>query len=165
MSNSFLKYFFVTITSFWILCLDQASKIYVHTQMTKEEPKVLIEGFFNISYVTNSGGVFGLFNNGPEGLRIFLFLLIPLACFVFIFLMLRDTKHPFHVIALSFILGGALGNYFDRLRLGYVVDFLDLYIGTWHWPTFNFADSFIVIGVSILSFFYIQEYRIKKNSK
>ena len=164
MESPFLKYFFVTLISSWVFCLDQASKIFIHTQFSslKKEPLVVIDGFFNISYVTNTGGAFGLFHGGPELLRILLFLLVPIFCFVLIFIMLREAKHPLHVLAVGFILGGALGNYVDRLRLGYVVDFLDLYVKNWHWPTFNFADSFIVLGVSLLSFFYWIEYQDSK---
>ena len=165
MSNPLLKYFFVIVTASWVLCLDQASKIFIHTQFPRQEAKALIKGFFNISYVTNSGGAFGLFNGGPEWIRILLFILAPLICFVFIFAMLRDTKEALPILALSFILGGALGNYVDRVRLGYVVDFLDLHVKGWHWPTFNFADSFIVIGVALLSFAYLKEYRLSKSSQ
>ena len=163
MSNPLFKYFFVIVTASWVLCLDQASKLFIHTQFPRQEAKALIKGFFNISYVTNSGGAFGLFNGGPEWIRILLFILIPLICFVFIFAMLRDTKQPLPILALSFILGGALGNYVDRVRLGYVVDFLDLHVKSWHWPTFNFADSFIVIGVALLSFLYFKDYWRSKN--
>ena len=154
----------VTLISFWVFCIDQATKIYVHTQIKKGSPIEVIDGFFNISYVTNSGGAFGLFNGGPEWIRVLLFLLVPLACFVLLFVMLKETENVFQVWALSFILGGALGNYIDRLRLGYVVDFLHLYIKNWSWPVFNLADSFIVVGVAILSFFYLREHReLKKH--
>ena len=149
-----------------MFCLDQASKIFVHTKLPRQESLPLIEGFFNLAYVTNRGGAFGLFHEGPEWLRILLFLLIPLIAFVFIFIMLREACRPFHVLALGFILGGALGNYVDRLRLGYVIDFLDFHIKQWHYPTFNFADSFIVIGVGLLSyFFFIEHQESKKQQK
>ena len=162
MKNSYFKAFFVTIVTAWIFCLDQAGKIFVHTQLPRQESLPIIDGFFNIAYVTNRGGAFGLFHGGPEWLRIFLFLLVPLVAFILIFIMLKEAKQPFYVLALGFILGGALGNYVDRLRLGYVVDFLDLHIKDWHWPTFNFADSFIVLGVGILSYFFFREYQDSK---
>ena len=134
MKISFWKALFIALVSFWVFCLDQASKIFVHTQLPRQESHPVIEGFFNIAYVTNKGGAFGLFHEGPEWLRVILFLLIPLLCFVLIFMMLKEAKNRFHVLALGFILGGALGNYVDRLRLGYVVDFLDFHIKDWHWP-------------------------------
>ena len=164
MSQSYGKYLFSLITSSWILCLDQASKIYIHTQVPKPYSKTIIDGFFNITYVTNSGGAFGFLNQGPEILRILLFLLVPILCVIFIFAMIKKSSDRFEILALSFVLGGAFGNYIDRLRLGYVVDFIDWHIKGWHWPTFNLADSFIVIGVAILSFIYFQDYK-KKPSK
>ena len=162
MSNPLVKYLFVTLVSSWVLCLDQATKIFIHTQFPRQESKTIIKGFFNISYVTNSGGAFGLFNDSQEWVRFVLFLLFPLVCVFLIFKMLKETEDRFQILALSFILGGAFGNYLDRVRLGYVVDFIDWHVKGWHWPTFNLADSFIVLGVAILCFFYFKEYRQSK---
>ena len=164
MSNPFVKYLTVILTTAWIFALDQATKIFIHTQFPRQESKTIIEGFFNISYVTNSGGAFGLFNEGPEWLRFILFLLFPLVCVYFIFKLLQETEDRFQILALSFILGGAFGNYLDRVRLGYVVDFIDWHFKGWHWPTFNIADSFIVIGVAVLFVFYIKDYQKSKES-
>lgn len=157
MSNSAVKYLLSLLVTGWIVCLDQASKIFVHTQMKMDEPFVVIKGFFNIAYIRNAGGAFGLFSESADWLRVVLFLFFPLVAGCVIFVMLKETKNRFQTLALSFILGGALGNYIDRIRLGYVVDFIDWYVKDWHWPTFNIADSFIVTGVSILLFFYILE--------
>ena len=165
MSNPVLKYLFVAITSAGVLSLDQASKIFVHTQMRMGEPKVVIEGFFNIAYITNSGGAFGLFGDSHEVIRIILFLLVPIICVFFIFMMLEETQNRFQVMALAFILGGASGNYLDRVSLGYVVDFIDWHVKGWHWPTFNVADSFIVTGVFIMLLSYFQEWRSEKQNK
>jgi len=165
MKSLFWKALLTATSAGWVFCLDQASKIFAHTQLIRQKPQVIIEGFFNLAYVTNKGGAFGLFHGGPEWVRIVLFLLVPLFCFVLIFIMLREAYRPLHVLALGFILGGALGNYVDRLRLGYVVDFLDFYVKDWHWPTFNFADSFIVVGVVLLSFLYFQEQRESKKAQ
>ena len=163
MSNPSVKYLFAALVSSWVLCLDQATKIFINTQFKLGESKVLIEGFFNISYVTNSGGAFGLFEGSHEIIRFILFLLFPIICVVLIFMMLGETQDRFQVLALSFILGGAGGNYMDRVRLGYVVDFIDWHVKGWHWPTFNIADSFIVIGVCILLLFYIRDMQSAKN--
>ena len=162
MLNPFVKYLTVIVTASWVLCLDQATKIFIHTQFPRQESKTIIEGFFNISYVTNSGGAFGLFNDSSQWIRFILFLLIPLFCIYLIFKLLQETGDRFQILALSFILGGAFGNYLDRVRLGYVVDFIDWHFKGWHWPTFNIADSFIVIGVVILSFCYIKDYQRSK---
>lgn len=166
MSNSVLKYVFTFVMGFGILCLDQASKIFIHTQMDLGESHTLISGFFNIAYVQNSGGAFGLFGESPDYIRFILFLLFPIICVALIFIMLKETENRFQVLGLAFILGGASGNYLDRVRLGYVVDFIDWHFQGWHWPTFNIADSFIVMGVGILLFFYLGEMTfIKKKSE
>ena len=162
MTQSYAKYLFSLISSSWILALDQVTKIYIHTQVPKPQgsySKTIIEGFFNITYVTNSGGAFGLLNQGPEFLKSFLFLWVPVFCIVVLLIMLKNSSNRLEILALSFVLGGAFGNYIDRLRLGYVVDFIDWHFKGWHYPTFNFADSFIVVGIGILLFIYIQEYR------
>ena len=153
MSNPLIKYLFTSVISAWVFCLDQATKTFIHTQISLEESITVIEGFFNIVYVRNSGGAFGLFESSHEIIRFILFLFFPLICVVFIFLMLRETQNRFQVLALSFILGGAAGNYLDRIRLGYVIDFIDWHAKGWHWPTFNIADSFMLIGILIILFF------------
>lgn len=166
MSHPFAKYLFVILTSSFLFCLDQASKIFIHTQFPRQTSKTIIEGFFNIAYVTNSGGLFGLFHGGPDWIRIPLFLIVPLiviALIVFIFL--REASDRLHILSFSLILGGAFGNYADRLRLGYVVDFIDWHVGDWHWPTFNLADSFIVVGVAIFFFCTVKEEYLKKQSQ
>ena len=165
MSNPIVKYLFVVLISAGVLCLDQATKIFVHIQLRMGEPIALIEGFFNISYIGNSGGAFGLFGESPDWVRFILFLFFPIVCVVLIFMMLRETQNRFQVLALSFVLGGAGGNYLDRIRMGYVVDFIDWHIKDWHWPTFNVADSFIVTGVFILLFFYLREMRWFKSQE
>ena len=157
MSNPLIKYLFTAVISFCVFFLDQATKFFIHTQISMEESKTVIEGFFNIVYVRNFGGAFGLFGNSHEWVRFILFLFFPLVCVGFIFMMLRETQNRFQILALSFVLGGAAGNYMDRIRLGYVIDFIDWHAKGWHWPTFNIADSFIVTGVSILFFFYVKQ--------
>jgi len=154
---NFYKYFLTAVVSGFIVSLDQATKLYVHTQIKLGEPIEVIRGFFNINYVRNAGGMFGIFSESSVWIRYTLFLLFPIFCVFLIFMMLKDTKHKLQIVALAFILGGAVGNYIDRVRFGYVIDFIDWYIHTFHWPTFNVADSFIVIGVSILCFFFATE--------
>ena len=154
---SFHKYILsVTIASF-IFALDQATKLYVHTQMTRGEPISVINGFFDLNYVRNAGGAFGFLSNSSDIIRYILFLIVPIFCVLILIFMLRDAKNKIQVAALSFILGGAAGNYIDRIRFGYVIDFIDWYVGKWHWPTFNIADSFIVVGVATLAFFFLTE--------
>lgn len=154
---SFYKYLLSTSIVGFVFAIDQATKMYVHTQVVRGNPISVINGFFSINYVRNSGGAFGFLSNSTEVIRYTLFLFVPIICVGLILFMLRDTKRKMEVIALSSILGGAAGNYIDRIRFGYVIDFIDWYVGKWHWPTFNIADSFIVIGVAILFFFYLTE--------
>lgn len=151
------KYLLSTAVASFVFALDQATKLYVYTQVNRGEPISVVKGFFDINHVHNSGGAFGFFSQGGDSIRFVLFLLVPIVCVGFIFLMLKDAKNKIQVVALSFILGGAFGNYIDRVRYGYVIDFIDWYVKAWHWPTFNIADSFIVIGVATLSFFYLTE--------
>ena len=157
MSSLSAKYLFIAVISACILCLDQATKIFIHTQISMGEPKTVIENFFHISYVRNTGGAFGFFAESHDFFRFILFKFFPLICVGLIFMMLKQTHDRFQVLALSFILGGAGGNYLDRIRLGYVIDFIDWHIKDWHWPTFNVADAFIVIGICILLFIYIRQ--------
>lgn len=147
------KYLYLLLISGLIISLDQITKIYIHTQFQLSESIEVIPNFFNLTYVRNYGAAFGfLAQSHPEFREIF-FLLMPPAALIFILMILRgvpdtDTKQ---VVALSLIFGGAIGNYIDRLRFRYVIDFLDFHIsGKYSWPAFNIADSCIVVGVGIL---------------
>ena len=156
-----LKYTLTACCAGFVLALDQATKVAIHTRMELHEALVIIPSFFNIYYTRNPGGAFGLFGASSEFVRFILFLFFPIVCVFIIFLMLRSTYNKLEVVALGFILGGAFGNYMDRLRFGSVIDFIDWYIivgdREWHWPTFNMADSFIVTGIFILIFCQILE--------
>ena len=164
-----LKYTLTACCAGFVLALDQATKIAIHTRMELYETIVIIPRFFNIYYTRNPGGAFGLFGASSESVRFILFLLFPVICVFIIFLMLRSAYNKLEVVALGFILGGAFGNYMDRLRFGSVIDFIDWYITVdsreWHWPTFNMADSFIVTGICLLLFCQILEsLKIKKGT-
>ncbi len=147
--QKYLKYFLFTTVSLSVLTLDQVTKLIIHTQFLLGESKEVIPGFFDLTYIRNKGGVFGLFADGNEVIRKVLFLILPVFAFILILSIIRtlETKQKYQVMAFSFIFGGAMGNYIDRIRFGYVVDFFDFYIKKWKWPAFNIGDSFIVIGV------------------
>ena len=162
MSKS-IKYLFVSAVSSFILCLDQALKILVRARIQEGKPKVILEGLFDIVYVQNTGGAFGLFAESAYWIRFILFLFFPLVCVYLIFSLLKEARSRWEVLALSFILGGAAGNYMDRIRLGYVVDFIDWHFKGWHWPAFNIADSCILIGIFATAFFYIRSNKQKNN--
>lgn len=108
--------------------------------------RIEIVPFFNIVMVWNEGVSFGLFNNLDVPIPVLLSAFSLLFSLAFVIWMLR-TQSCATALSLALIVGGALGNVIDRLRFGAVVDFLDFYIGAWHWPAFNLADSCIVLGV------------------
>lgn len=129
-----------------VILLDQFTKILVLEKIGNGTLTV-INGIFNLTLVHNTGSAFGMFRDEK-----FLFLIItPLIVLAVItYSMLQKNKSSLLMICTSLIAGGAIGNYIDRLRLGYVVDFLDFKV----WPVFNVADSCIVIG-SILMLVYV----------
>ena len=148
-----LKYLLLGSISAAVIALDQATKIYVHTQFQLHESIDVIDGFFNLTYVRNTGAAFGFLANSPEVFRELFFLSMPPIALVIIFWILRSVqeKDRLNITALSLVFGGAIGNYIDRVRFRYVIDFLDFHIDKkWSWPAFNIADSAIVVGVMIL---------------
>ncbi len=161
------KYIYLLIISAILICLDQVTKIYIHTQFHLGESVVVIKNLFNITYVRNFGAAFGfLANTHPEFREIF-FLAMPPAAILIILFILKDVQNndKWQITALSCIFGGAIGNYIDRLRFRYVIDFLDFHINEkYSWPAFNIADSAIVCGVIILVFMMLLEGKKSKKS-
>lgn len=111
----------------------------------------IVEGLFNLTYVRNSGAAFGIFAGSAEIFRRPFLILVSIVASGFIVSLLRrlaDRQRGL-IIALTFVLGGAIGNLIDRVFYGEVIDFLDFYWRNYHWPAFNIADSFITVGVAI----------------
>ena len=163
----YLKYFIFLSISFAIVALDQATKLMIHTQFHLGEKRVVIPGFFNLTYVRNTGGVFGLFSQSNEVIRLLLFLILPVLAFVLIVSIIHklDIKQKYQLLAFSSIFGGALGNYIDRIHFGYVVDFFDFHYKNYSWPAFNVGDICIVTGVfSAIFIIYSMEEKQKKPS-
>mgnify|MGYP000027956330 FL=1 len=135
-----------------IFAVDQLSKRLVTTHMVLYQSIPVVPGFLNITYIHNRGVVFGLFADASHPLAQNAILLLSLLSFGVIVIYFFFLRHENHWVTLgfSFVLGGALGNTWDRLTQGYVVDFLDFYYGEYHWPTFNFADAFITLGIGVL---------------
>lgn len=147
------KYLVLLIISGILICLDQLSKLYIHTQFRLGESFGVLPQFFNLTYVRNYGAAFGFLAESHPGFREVFFLSMPPVALVIILLILRTVQETDwkQIISLSLIFGGAVGNYIDRLRFRYVIDFLDFhYKNTYSWPAFNIADSAIVVGVFIL---------------
>ena len=135
-----------------IFALDQFAKWLVSSHMALYQSIPIIPGFFNLTYIHNRGVIFGLFSDSDSPWVENLILVLSLISFVVIALYFLFLRHEsrWTRLGFSFVLGGALGNTWDRLVQGYVIDFLDVYYGPYHWPTFNLADLFITLGIVML---------------
>lgn len=123
-----------------IFFLDQITK-FLASQFLAPHRVIKVLPFLNLVYVENTGTAFGLFRSFGSAFFIFT---ASAATLLLGYLMLKDSKNWF---AYSLIIGGAIGNITDRLFRGYVIDFVDLYLGNFHWPAFNIADTAISIGM------------------
>lgn len=134
-----------------VAVLDQVSKAVVTIKMPLHHSIAVIPGLFNLTHVHNPGGAFGFLANQSAGLRHGIFLgasLFALGLIVYFYFQTPPT-HRLLGSSLAMIFGGAIGNIIDRIRYGEVVDFLDFYLGSYHWPAFNIADSAITVGIGI----------------
>jgi signal peptidase II len=141
-----------------ILVLDQLTKWVVDRTMPLHDSIPIIDGFFNLTYIRNTGAAFGIFAGSAAAFRLPFLLLFSVLAIGFMIMMLRrlpDSEKGL-ITALALILGGALGNLIDRALYGEVIDFLDFYWASYHWPAFNVADSCITIGVAITIFYMIK---------
>lgn len=148
-----LPYFIQVV---FILVIDQIAKSVVAQSIAFGTSRSIIPGFFNLSHVRNRGAIFGFFSQSSNPLVFVLLTLASLAAFslvVYYFIKVPDSERLLK-ITLSLVLAGALGNLIDRIFKGYVIDFLDFYIGRYHWPSFNVADSCISVGAILLLFIY-----------
>lgn len=159
------KYLYLAVITGLLVAADQLVKMYIHTQFHLGESLVVIPNFFNLTYVRNFGAAFGFLAESHPTFREAFFLAMPPIALVIILMIMRgvkdnDTKQ---IVALSAIFGGAIGNYVDRLRFRYVIDFLDFHLNNkYSWPAFNIADSAIVCGVGLLLYMMLMETRQKK---
>ncbi len=132
-----------------ILVLDLVSKYWVES--TLEFGQVIpLTGFFNLVLTYNPGAAFSFLSDQSGWQRWFLSGVAGSAAILIIYLLNRYKHEKLFCLSLSLILGGALGNLYDRITLGHVVDFLDFYVGAYHWPAFNVADSAISIGAVLM---------------
>lgn len=134
-----------------VFALDFASKQWVINHLVPGHTKPLIQ-FLNLHCAHNYGAAFGILDNQEKIWPQHILSVIGIATLVAVLLMMyhRSVQQHLNNCAYALIIGGAIGNIMDRLRYGFVVDFIDVYIGTWHYPTFNLADSFICIGAIII---------------
>lgn len=149
------QYLRLTLIAGTVVVLDQITKAVILTRLALYTVIPVVPGFFNIIHIQNPGGAFGFMAQQSPAVRGVLFLLVSVLAAGLIVWLYHRTPPAQRLLsfALALIFGGALGNLIDRVRLGQVVDFLDFYLGTWHWPAFNVADSAITVGIG---FFVIQ---------
>ncbi|MBD9358880.1 signal peptidase II [Methylomonas albis] len=132
------------------LVLDQASKLAVDGSMQLFESIPLIP-YFNLTYVHNTGAAFSFLAQAGGWQRwLFAGLAVVMSSIIAVWLHRLQKHETLMAVALSLVLGGAIGNLIDRVAYGYVIDFLDVYYEDWHWPAFNIADSAICIGVGLM---------------
>ncbi|MBS3965088.1 MAG: signal peptidase II [Methylomonas sp.] len=132
------------------LMLDQASKLAVAAHFTLYESQAIMP-HVNLTYVHNTGAAFSLLADAGGWQRwLFAGLAVVMSTVITVWLARLKPHETLMAVALSLILGGAIGNLIDRVAYGYVIDFIDVYYGTWHWPAFNIADSAICIGVGLM---------------
>jgi signal peptidase II len=135
-----------------IVAFDQVTKALVDDFMMLHESRTIVEGLVRLTYVQNRGAAFGILSEAGLPYQSLMFsvvsLLALLAIALYAWRMPVQSRLP--QTALALVMGGAIGNLLDRARLGYVIDYVDVYWGAHHWPAFNVADSAITVGVALL---------------
>jgi len=135
-----------------VLMLDRITKWAIAQTIPLDDTINIIPGFFRLTHLENTGAAFSLFADSSSPFRTTLLIAFSVAALSVVSVLLWKDRRVFHsgTLALSLILGGAVGNLWDRIANGKVTDFLDFYIGIHHWPPFNIADSAIVVGALLL---------------
>jgi signal peptidase II len=145
------RYLFVSLA---VIILDQWTKWLVELHLPHHTVDTVIPGFLNLTHVRNTGVAFGMFatSSGHEG-GSWLLTLLGLAALsaVGLYFWFAPSRNRGLMVALSLVVGGAVGNLIDRISSGAVTDFIDVYVGTHHWPSFNVADSAISIGIVLMA--------------
>jgi signal peptidase II len=146
------KYHF--LIAVFVLALDRLTKSLIAHRLTLHESIPVIPGFFRIVHAENPGAAFGIFADSPSEWKVVLLILFSLIALLIVSALLWRNSHSLTTtgVGLSLILGGAVGNLWDRVVSRRVVDFLLFYVGQYQWPAFNVADSAIVIGAGLLVF-------------
>ena len=157
-----MAYFFAIMLL--VVCCDQLSKMWILKNFALYDSTVIIPGLFNLTFLRNTGAAFGMFAGHPAWWRQLFFIGVAVVALVVILFMQRrlGRQNPLYTVSLGLIGGGAVGNLIDRILYGSVVDFLDVYIGSHHWPAFNVADSAITVGVAI---FLLTQFREDRQEK
>jgi len=146
-----MRYFYFLIPLV-VFVLDRLTKILIEHQFMLYESRPIIPGFLDLTHTRNTGVAFGLFADSSSPWVPHLLTLVSATALIAI--LIYSLRQPIEnlklQLGLMLVLGGAAGNLYDRINYGYVIDFLDVFYGTYHWPTFNAADSSITIGIGLL---------------
>jgi signal peptidase II len=141
-----------------IIGLDQYTKYLAATKLINYETIPLIENVFHLTFVKNKGAAFGILQN-QKWFFVIVTIIIMLA--IIYYIIKKKPGNKLLMVSLSMILGGAVGNLIDRIRYSYVIDFFDFNLI--NWPVFNVADSFVVVGTVLLSYYLLFKYEEKKD--
>ncbi|MGE3975384.1 MAG: signal peptidase II [Bdellovibrionales bacterium] len=142
---------------------DIGTKTAINSSLVLNESFDVVPHFFSITHVKNPGVAFGLFANSQSNLKFIFIFFIPLIVILFLTYKLKSLRSRTEILGYVLIIGGAAGNFVDRMLNGHVTDFLDFHFRTFYWPVFNLADIFIVLGITLLfSLPYLKNYHRKK---
>jgi signal peptidase II len=152
MTSKFKSRFPYVVLVFAIIGLDRWTKWLVQTRLVLNQTIPIIDAFFNITYVRNTGVAFGILDPVSLPLKSTVLAVLTLVAItgVLVYSWRTPANQTLLQVALSLILAGALGNLYDRVLYGYVIDFIEVYYRTYRWPSFNVADSAITTGVGLL---------------
>ena len=158
-----LRFFAIFFIFFF---LDQATKWLIVSHFSLYESREVIPGLFNLTFLTNNGAAFSIFAGQPALWRQVFFVAVNILALIFIGVtqFRFGRMNTLYTVSLALIASGAAGNLTDRIRLSHVVDFLDFYIGSAHWPAFNVADAAknVGVGLFLLNSFFIEPRKSRK---
>lgn len=137
-----------------VALVDQLTKLWVVDLLMGRPPVDVVDGFIRLVYVRNYGAAFGFLNDASTQWQTWFFVGTAVITACILLWMLRTLPPAARAgrLGIGLVLGGALGNVIDRIRIGYVIDFLDVYVGRYHWPAFNVADAGITVGACLLAY-------------
>lgn len=154
------------LISLGVMVLDQWTKWLVEARLPHHAAETVIPGFLNLTHVRNTGVAFGLFASDGNGTNWTLTLLGLVALTaVGVYFWLAPSKDRWLLVALALVVGGAVGNLIDRVASGAVTDFIDIYVGAHHWPSFNVADSAISVGIVLMAIDSFRPHRQQDEEK
>ena len=146
--------------SFICILIDQIIKLIISINMNVADSINIIKNFFRITYLQNTGAAFSIFS----GNRIFLILITLVALLLIYFILIKGKEiTKVETICYGLLIGGIIGNLIDRVRIGYVIDYLDFNFGSYHYPVFNFADICIVVSAIILLIISFKEVKYDRD--